>query len=87
MGTPLFTGDVFQWARFCNADLESRQGAVIHTLRRGGGSAKNCFSFGLKIREAPPLDLPLICQGKYHLPVIESKKMTVKCSDHLKVTI
>ena len=19
MGTPLFTGDVFQWARFCNA--------------------------------------------------------------------
>ena len=22
MGTPLFTGDIFQWARFCNVNLQ-----------------------------------------------------------------
>ena len=30
MGTPLFTGDVFQWARFCNG-LKGGNGSQVPT--------------------------------------------------------
>ena len=45
MGTPLFTGDVFQWARFCNDErlsgkkrtllYISREEALIFTSKHG----------------------------------------------------
>ena len=36
MGTPLFTGDVFQWARFCNAQGIYFSKALFEGLIDGG---------------------------------------------------